>query len=594
VLPGQKGVAIDVQPSMLWFVGPNGSGKTQALKSLSRSLNMRSGGALLLADRISPSYMPNAGVSYDRNNLVMNNARYTQGGGVLPTIARLINRPDLRMRVEATLEQLLGRRTDLRFHEGLLRPMLRTGGGELYYFEHEAQGILELLVLLTYIYDEDITTLLIDEPELNLHPQYQAFVLGEIRAELQRRPQKQFVMATHSPWMLDIRQLADLQGLVIFHADGQSPTQYRAEPSVEKDIEALLPHLSAEHRSFYFAPHPVFVEGARDATLFHALQQGLGLNAEAAGGSLISVNGKDGVARAYALAHALGKRASAVLDLDALFDARLQRVAELNPALNAALAQDGHGTFAELRGQIQRQLDRVANEVQTQQGVDPVLIELAKRLTKPGDDQRRIVAIALRRHKELLERVLPTATNANGKLDAALRYLAQSHIYVLPQGALEHHLPGYEGDAYALSDKAKGQALDAELEWLQIRPTTADIRHRYKELAAIVERLPAHQAVNLVPRLQRELSDFLSEIMRAIYDGVATTMSDLPRVIDERRWTSMLELFTVSSLDIQAPGSFSGEIRVLDRFGLGERVVQFTNATQPANAASLELRRISE
>ena len=36
-------------------------------------------------------------------------------------------------------------------------------------------------MLLTHLYDDQHQCLIIDEPELNLHPQYQAFFLQEVR-----------------------------------------------------------------------------------------------------------------------------------------------------------------------------------------------------------------------------------------------------------------------------------------------------------------------------------------------------------------------------------------------------------------------------
>lgn len=44
----------------------------------------------------------------------------------------------------------------------------------------EASGLLHLVGILSALYDDEVGVLLIDEPEVSLHPQLQAFLLKEI------------------------------------------------------------------------------------------------------------------------------------------------------------------------------------------------------------------------------------------------------------------------------------------------------------------------------------------------------------------------------------------------------------------------------
>ena len=60
--------------------------------------------------------------------------------------------------------------------------MLRSGHNQSYRLDRdECHGIKELLVMLTHLYDDQKQYLIIDEPELNLHPQYQSFFMQEVR-----------------------------------------------------------------------------------------------------------------------------------------------------------------------------------------------------------------------------------------------------------------------------------------------------------------------------------------------------------------------------------------------------------------------------
>jgi predicted ATPase len=93
-----------------------------------------------------------------------------------------------------------------------------VGGGKPYPANEEASGILQLVPLLAAIYHDDVGALLIDEPEVSLHPQYQAFIMQELQAvagDPAAQPGKKFVViATHSPSTLLLRSLAELPNLI--------------------------------------------------------------------------------------------------------------------------------------------------------------------------------------------------------------------------------------------------------------------------------------------------------------------------------------------------------------------------------------------
>jgi predicted ATP-dependent endonuclease of OLD family len=77
-----------------------------------------------------------------------------------------------------------------------------TNGGEPYLANDEASGIIQLAPLLAAIYNDEIGALLIDEPEISLHPQYQAFIMQELEAisgdPFLEPGKKLVIVATHS------------------------------------------------------------------------------------------------------------------------------------------------------------------------------------------------------------------------------------------------------------------------------------------------------------------------------------------------------------------------------------------------------------
>ena len=182
----------DVIGSINYLVGPNGSGKSRFATALLSQLNNRAGGARLLGtDRLRE--MANPGLlgrywgdrlanGYAKNSFDRLREAGAEGSGV-DTIMLLEDRMDLRIRIEGTLSHLFGRDVVLEWDSGNLVPKaVRRETGQSYRLDRdECHGIKELFVLLTHLYDHRHEYLIVDEPELNLHPQYQAFFMQEVR-----------------------------------------------------------------------------------------------------------------------------------------------------------------------------------------------------------------------------------------------------------------------------------------------------------------------------------------------------------------------------------------------------------------------------
>jgi predicted ATPase len=90
---------------------------------------------------------------------------------------------DVRIRIEAFLSTIFERRIRFAEEGGFLKPKIQKilAGAEYEMKESECHGLKELITLLAFLYDDDFNALIIDEPELHLHPQFQTFLLAEIR-----------------------------------------------------------------------------------------------------------------------------------------------------------------------------------------------------------------------------------------------------------------------------------------------------------------------------------------------------------------------------------------------------------------------------
>ena len=187
-----------------------------------------------------------------------------QEGSGIDTILLLEDRMDLRIQIEATLSHLFNREIALDWDEGHLIPkaVRREGGASYRLDREECHGIKELFVLLTHLYDNQHSYLIIDEPELNLHPQYQAFFMQEVR-KVAGNPhadgdKKIVFLITHSPFILDIRSEDDVKSIISFdlkysvpkqvaHLDSEIPTQMFAAGK-----------LNAHHKQFVLLRQPYF------------------------------------------------------------------------------------------------------------------------------------------------------------------------------------------------------------------------------------------------------------------------------------------------------------------------------------------------
>ena len=361
-----------------FLVGPNGSGKSRFAGVLLSALNQTGKARLLDTDRLSRMTSPNAishywgdptEAGYDRSSFPTLRNAGDEGSGI-DTIVILEERIDLRIQIEATLGELFGREVTFKWDSGRLIPMVRRSDDQVAYRldRDECHGIKELVVLLTHLYDTGSDYLIVDEPELNLHPQYQAFFMQEVR-RLSGDPhtdaeKKVVFLITHSPFILDLRTDEDLASVVSFDLEYSVPKRLGSAALDAAEMSNFVRHLNAHHKQFFFADNPIFVEGSQDADIIEALISARGASVAAAGSCIVIAGGKEAETQYLPLCTASGKLAHFVYDLDSLFSGGLRQRIRDSTSIREYLVEGGHGpSLDKYVGQLEKLLATVAKRL---------------------------------------------------------------------------------------------------------------------------------------------------------------------------------------------------------------------------------------
>lgn len=185
---------------------------------------------------------------------------------------------------------------------------------------------MHLVGILAALYDDDVGALLLDEPEVSLHPQLQAFLLKEI-ISVAGHPsaggnKKIVVIATHSTEMLRIQNSEDLLSIVFCYDLMTDPVQIPAEAEElkNKKVQGLITRLGQEHKLSLFSKRPLLVEGPSDVIVCSALANKLDMHLEAAGSQLLPVIGKGQMPTVAKLLRLLGKTPVTLADADGIAD----------------------------------------------------------------------------------------------------------------------------------------------------------------------------------------------------------------------------------------------------------------------------------
>jgi len=339
-ISGIQNKTIKINGGVTTFLGPNGSGKTQLLRGLKSSLQSHLNGKKIRyvsAGRLGP--MENYRSDFDGQRGIprfdqatfgdkASTSRRHKNETILGDFGTLSERPDILIKVQERLRKLFKRDLTIDWDGGNLKVFFARVdqvSSQNYSSAREASGLLHLVAILAALYDDEVGCLLIDEPEVSLHPQLQSFVLDEIfkvAGPNTEQGKKLVFISTHSTEFIELNSVEQLATIVFCKDILENPIQI--DPSIgefqSRKLQALLTRLGQEHKLALFCHTPLLVEGPSDAIICSAINRKLSINLEAAGSQILPVTGKGQFPVVIKLMRLIGKIPALLGDADALTD----------------------------------------------------------------------------------------------------------------------------------------------------------------------------------------------------------------------------------------------------------------------------------
>ena len=523
---------LELRSPLTFIVGPNGSGKTHLLKGLKGSFNTLKDKKVrfISAGRLGPLEIYRSNYDqYDRSYEADNakhgyksNSEYRHKietiNGDLHTLSV---RTDILIKVRERLQKLFKRNIEIDWDAGELKvSFARLDDCNSYYSSgREASGLLHLVGILSALYDDDVGVLLIDEPEVSLHPQLQAFLLKEI-IRVAGIPgedgyKKIILMATHSTEMIKISKTDDLLSFIFCNDLKEEPIQIPKNAGELKNgkLRTLITRLGQEHKLALFSRTPLLVEGPSDVIVCNALSDKLDLNLEAAGSQILPINGKEAMPETVKLFRLMGKTPTVLVDADAFADSldlvrayfndeqirnAADRLTSKQSGYSSILgfAEDIYNDFCSL---VQNNWDSIANIAQN---YSYFTLSENESLNK-----KRSALCAILNEQNLND----DWDNLKDRLSLLFSIFEKMGLFILKKGALE----SYYHDNNAITDKVDDAVTESEY----ILSSSDELESTYQDILKCLKYASDSESIDESRAIRDELLSFVSPIHAHYAEG---------------------------------------------------------------------------
>lgn len=545
-------VTLTLYKGLTFLLGANGTGKTQTLHSLRDFLlGQRKKVRYLSSNRIGLMEQCRSQCdqySHDRTD-------YSFGGQAVKKMRERIEtatgdfftmdaRRDVFIKVAERLSVLFRRQVSLRWDEGNLKVFVsRTGAEKEYSVAVEASGLVNVISILAAVYDPGIDYLLIDEPEVSLHPQLQAYLLHEIQDACDLTS-KTVVLSTHSQEMVCISRTEDICRYVFF-SEGKLPLQMKPEEEVLRNsrLQEFLWRMGEVYKIGFFAKKVLLIEGVSDLILCKAISRKLSLAIDVAGCQIIPVDGKGQFPIVAKLFLALGKEVSILTDLDGflddaevvnIFNTQEKALTIANAYSARSLSEMVHGVKTDLDSLIRRTYQNLAPVYKSHPYYTK---ESETELNANSEKLMRTIKRAL--VAELFSRSDEDVLRWNGgnewqalraRIDSVLKALEKAGCYVLRKGAIESY---YQFASSAVYEEKPSNAVK-EVEGLTSLLNN-DIEAHYDVIVRALKSVAITEVVDESYAVRKELLSELALAMEVVGNKQDATESDVTAAIKQSK-----------------------------------------------------------
>lgn len=566
----EQEIELNFNSGLTAFVGPNGTGKTQTMKILKNYLSNivnlnqirylssnRIGLLEQYRSRTNQFSYSNSDVSL--GDLGAKNIRH-QIEVASGDFFSMDEQKDIYIKVSERLSTLFDREIFLRWDSGKLKVFFgKCGSSDEYSIIAEASGLINVISILAAIYDDEIKILLIDEPEVSLHPQLQAFLLNEIKkvaGDYDIVGKKMIIMSTHSTEMIEINNIVSLTNYIFFSDDGLPPQQIspQAEELKNKKLKDLIGRIGQTHKTAFFSKQPLLVEGASDLILCKYFDNRFEMNLGIAGTQIVPVEGKGQFSATVKLMRLIGKEPIIITDLDAFTDDNdvINLFVNKREAIEVALSH-GHENISDFVRKVKTDIQNMCNENKEE------LLEKYQDhpYWKHRDDsdeekarKRAIVATLF----NVSDSDINIWTNGSQwrslktRIRVLLECLEQVGCFILRKGALESYY------TYSSKDTFDGKP-SAVIEEINNLDNKEDyfIKNAYDDILRGLNYSSESKTINETNAIKRELLSELAPILGMLTEQ--TTKDNITTIVRQSRGTN-------KSLFEYKPVTVEGELAI--------------------------------
>jgi len=585
-----------------FLIGPNGTGKTRFAEELENNIPEYST-RYLNAERLSGMEKQRYG-NFSRTNLNRGFnleqedqfLRQAESQGLSSdAYLELQNKPDLKTRIQAILSEFFDREISLKVEGGFLKPEMRdTKNSDSYNLrQNESHGLKELVSLLTLIHDDEYDVVIIDESELHLHPQYQQFLLREIKklaGDPDERGSRAFFLITHSPSMVEFRDINDLTNVYSFRSRHRPP--FTVDDFDENDryrINKLIPRLNSKHKEILFSREPVLVEGYTDERILSLAIEMHEELTESPESTIIGVGGKEELDSFLRFCRNLGLAPRIVADLDTLFSGNLRdTLSELDQVRRRMQEEGVAGNLHRAMGEVEKVLNSIDEDIRSDGELSQYsdqLEKLSERLKQESEAHKRRYYIyrTIHSNEDVLDPIIDgdEIGFVKGRVETLIETLCGCGYHVLRRGELEDYLVGADPSPFGVSPDKKSDIFEEAREDLLSAESKSDISNILGELEPLLKDITSAQDVDLLKFVEEPISDWIHDVQWAIRKGEIQSIEEL-KEHDKVGEDEYGRIFHVEQFDVDGE-SFRCTISINSSLDPRETTWEFDEETSPAS-----------